>query len=316
MAPLKNIARLLPLAETRRLRGLLTEREHLARCRDAARREMRGANYSPDDRADCAAEILAAGLAETHGTPPRIDDARHSLTAYCGRARNYRRGLERERARDDAERIAAEDRQAWSMVDTLADAEPLPEPTSRVEAWIAAQRAVARLGVGDIPAADLLLYRLARDVSAAVLSAEVGKSHDAYRQAESRAAKSIRERFPDAAALMLALADVNPAPRIDPMDGSTVWLYGYADASRGATTHGKTVAGRMVRNLAAEWRTGTAGGQHARRAENAAAAREVCEVKRRRPRKPTPATARLTDEQRAQAEADAIRKLGRALAHA
>lgn len=311
---------LLPLSTLRAMRDQMTEREHLARCRDAARRELRGSSYSPDDRADCASAILVAGLSETHGATPRRSDPRHSLTAYCHRAQNWRVSLQRSRERDHADALRAEDAAARDILGVLADADPLPEPTTADEAHAVARAVAARLGVAESAPAVDLLCRLARtDPSTrrpptqAAYAAERGCSLAALKQRESRAERDLRSRYGDAATLLRTLhGEVNPAARIDPLDGSTVWLIGYADHSRAATTHGKTVAGRMISDLAADWRTGTDGGAYPRRPLDKADAQAVCTLRKVRTRKPRHGT----PAERLQAEADALRQLGRALAHA
>lgn len=311
MAPVSGS--LLPLDIQRRMRGIMSERELLSLCRDAARREMRGANYSPDDKADCASVLMVTALVECSGTPPRSADRRYSLTAMCGRAKNYRRGLERERARDAADAAEQAESELWS-VDPLAeyaDAILNARPTM-AEAAELGDIAVKRLSVGDILGAADLLTRLAMDVTSEVYSETIEVAHATYRQRESRAAKAIRQRYPDAASMLRELADMNPRPRLDPMDGSTVWWIGYRDHSRPAVTHGKTWSGKLLRNLAAEWRTGTAGGYRADRPVDAEMARAVCNVRTDRRLKPRP---RPHGEAALRVEVESIKALGVALAH-
>lgn len=313
MAPNAHIApSLLPLDVQRKLRGIIAERDLLRLCRDAARHEMRGGRYSPDDRADCASALMVAALADCDGSPPRATDRRYSLTAMCGRAKNYRRSLDSQRARDAADAAERADAEAWT-VDPLAEhAERIAaERLTAGEAAKLAERAAARLDVAEIPGAVDLLARLARDVTGDAYAAERGEAAATVRQRERRAAKAIRARYPDAASLLRALAEINPRPRVDAMDGSTVWLIGYADESRPATTHGKTWSGRAVRDAAAEWRTGTAAGEYPARPADRDAADAACDLRRDNRYRPRP---RPDAADALRAETDAIRKLGYALA--
>lgn len=311
MAPIAGS--LLPLDVQRKLRGYMTEEDLLKRCRAAALRELRGSSFSPDDRADCASSLLVEVLTERaagdlaaveSAAPPRADDRRYSLTVLCGRAANYRRRLQRARAYDQRGAEAEQDRQAWDMAAAMSDAPALPVPITTAEAAALAAALVARLDVADVAGAHDLLARLARDMDGPPYAAEQGVKYATLRQRENRAEKAIRARYPDAAALIRAAVDpeVNPAPRVDPLDGMVTWLCGYIDGSRPAA---HATGGRM----APDWRTGTDGGAYPARPDSAERAREVCKLRRVRKLKRRP-----TEPERVQAEADALRRLGYALA--
>lgn len=81
-----------------------------SRCMAAARLSMRGDSYSSEDRADCAAMLLAE-LWATARTPSGLNRDDCTMTRLVGMAANRRRSLDRDRARDSldaANRAAAE----------------------------------------------------------------------------------------------------------------------------------------------------------------------------------------------------------------
>lgn len=270
MAPHTHTApSLLPLDVQRAIRGIMSDAELVKLCASAARLEMRGANYSPEDRADAAAQLAADVLAECHGSPPRATDRHYSLTALCGRARNLRRSLDRQRQRDAAEAAQRADAELWTVAPlaSLADVLAADALTPDEGAAIAA-RVCARLDLDDVANAADLIARLVRGVTGETVAAERDCAPATIRQRERRAAQTIRQRYPNAAALIAAVADV-----VTP------------DQSREARGHGETVGGAMLRAAANDWRTGTANGAAPTRPDTAEQARALCAMRKARGRR-------------------------------
>lgn len=300
---------LLTITQLRQQRDQLTERELWQRCKDAARLEMRGSMYSPDDRQDCAAQIMADGLATTHGAPPRRDDPKHSLSAYCQRAKTIRRSVERHRARDLAATESEQDAAALSLDALMPDEQPIREVTHD-EAMAAAREACRRIGfqTHDRSPIRALFYGYARDLPGATIAHELGMSPNAYDVACCRARTLVRAAYPSATDFLQALCG-SPVWTIDRLTGEPTLRFALHDDSREA--HDRTHA------LAVEWRTGTAAGSWPQRPESVEQARAACQVRFRR-------SASVTAAQRAarahrkiaadQQQADALRRLGYALA--
>jgi hypothetical protein len=294
----------------REYRDQLTERELWERCQSAARLELRGSRYSSDDRQDCAAQIMADGLAALNGSLPIGTDPKHSLGAYCKRAQTIRRSLERQRARDDLAAQEEQDAHAWS-VDALLPEESAPVEVTAEEASHAAIAACQRLGLdpsrGPVMA---LFYGYARDLPGAQIAHELGMSPNGYDVACHRARALVRAAYPDAEAFLTALCG-DPVWTVDPMTGEPTLRFALHDDSREA--HDRTHA------LAQDWRDGTDAGSWPTRPETIEDARARCEVRYRRG---APQTADKR-RQRAykhtsaeQVEADALKRLGWALAAA
>lgn len=260
---------LLTLAQLRERRDALTERELLDRCKDAARLELRGADFSPDDRLDVAADLMLRVLGETAGAPPSRDDRRYSLTVLCGRAANARRKLQRQREHDDAATQAEQDRHAWSVEALTPDLiDSAPEPISAATASEAADVAAWRLSKAPHSVADRrgyvnlwrYLYGVVRDLPEPIIAHELGLTDKAYSVSCSRARVALRERYPSAVDLVRALIDL----------GASVT----DDASKAA--HDRTHL------LAHDWREGTDAGNWPARPIDKAHADAVCTVRHRR----------------------------------
>lgn len=242
---------LLTLKQLREQRDALTETELMRRCQDAARLELRGAQFSPDDRLDVAADIMLDVLVSTGGAPPNREDRRYSLTVLCGRAANCRRSIESRRKRDDTAATEEQDSNAWA-IDGLTPDVSLPAEVTASEATHAAVEACKRLGLDDSRAPMLaLFYGYARDLPGPVVAAELGLSPNAYDVACCRARTLIREQYPTATAFLKALIGES-VPVVDPMTGETVLRYVQQDDSSPA--HGRTHL------LAKAWRDGTDNG--------------------------------------------------------
>lgn len=275
--------------------------ELLRRCRDAARMAVR-APYSPDDRAECVADMytdvclmaaaemprrpgrpadvlryidrcLSSSVAATAATMPRRNDRRVTFTALRNRAEDWRRS-----------RDAARDRDALKSGGAAQKTEHRDEPEDYAQYLVigAAQSAdvahrAALTIMRELETADygayLLLYQWARHIDGKTAADELGFTHDAYRAATSRAARRIRESH-SAGRLMAILAG-------SPRYRTTEVLFSLRDDSRDA--HGRTPA------LAIDPRDGTVAGADARtlgtwptRPLDATQAREVCRVTRRK----------------------------------
>jgi hypothetical protein len=289
---------LLTIQDLRARRGQITEQELLKRCKDAARLEMRGSNYSPEDRQDCASQIMVDGLAETKGAPPMADDQRHSLAAYCGRAKNVRRSLIRDRERDQTETEAQSLARAWSIDALMPDDVAEIEPVSEAEAWQMVDKIAARLAIDCDQNIATLFYGYIRDMPGPAIAAELEISANAYDVRCLRAKDKIRKSYPTAKSFLRMLVG-EPTIVVDPMTGEPVLRFSRTDDSKAA--HDRTHL------LAEDWRSGTDGGSWPTRPENAEDARRVCEIRhrsggRRKPREISP-----------QVEADALLRLGQAL---
>lgn len=288
----------LPLA-VKRPDGTLNRSEDslLKRATDAARLELRGASYSPDDRADVAAQIVADVLTETDGAPPRRDSRRVTLTALCDRAKTARRSIERQRARDDAKAQTDAERYALSADALGIDFTPAEHAAIVARSSAAAAERAALAGmrlIGLEPDAQspifTLFYVWARGASPEVCAAERGVSHGAWRVRQSRGAKLLRSAY--SAAELLSLVTLGSRK----VGGTTVYVM--ADDSREA--HGRT------RMLAPDWRD---------RADTYPA--EVVTAKLAREDRVHHMTARKrrgSADVQARETADALARLGRALA--
>jgi hypothetical protein len=275
---------------------------------------MRGKRYSSEDRQDCAAQIMLAGLTETGGATPRADDSRHSLASYCGKAKNVRRSIDRMRDRDQLAAETEQDANAWSIDALTPDVFPSAEIT-QTEANHAAVTACKRLGLDDSRAPIVtLFYGYARDLPSAVVASELGMSPNGYDVACCRARELIRSIYPTAEEFLTALCG-DPVWTVDPMTGEPVLTFSKTDASSEA--HNRTHA------MAIDWRDGTNAGSWPVRPEDAKQARSACEVYGGSVRwsRPAPKTA---EQKRAKAhrqisplqiQADSLRRLGQALNH-
>jgi hypothetical protein len=290
----------------REQRQLLTPTELLSRCKSAARLEMRGQMFSTDDRLECAASIMADGVAELKGSMPREGDQRHSLNAYCGRAKNYRRSIQRQRDRDaaDAERCA--DEQAWTLDALMPDYGVDVEPPSMETAARAAEHAMQRLDL-DGENVFTLFYGYCRDLPGPVVADELTISANAYDVRCLRAKAVVRDAYPTAVEFLAALVG-EPIRVDDPLTGETMLRFCLEDASSEA--HNRTHC------LHQPWREGTDAGSWPTRPETADAARAVCEVRQRRAA-PKLAVENIRKATRGtsieQVQADSLLRLSRAL---
>jgi hypothetical protein len=295
------------IAEMRERRNQLSERELWQRCQSAARLEMRGQRYSSEDRQDCAAQILADGIAALNGAMPTSHDPKHSLGSYCKRSQTIRRSLDRQRDRDIAAAEAEQDSAAWTIDALTPDVDPTVE-VSPVDAWNAASKAAERLGFSmTSKPIRALFYGYARDVTGPVVADELAMSPNAYDVACCRGREMVRESYPTAEMFLLALCG-DPVWSVDPSTGEPVLTYSVIDDSSEAHTR--------THILAEDWRDGTDGGSWPDRPETADDARAACEMRQR------PAAPKLAEQNRSkahrqisplQAEADALRNLGLAL---
>jgi hypothetical protein len=294
------------IAEMRARRDQLSERELWQRCQSAARLEMRGSRYSSDDRQDCAAQIMADGIAALNGSMPTNHDPKHSLAAYCGRAKNIRRSVDRMRDRDLAALESEQNANAWSIGALTPDDIPSAE-TDPSEALKMAEDACRRLKIADSGPILTLIYGYARDLPSAVVADELEMSPNAYDVACCRGRALVREQYPTAEDFLTALCG-DPVWSIDPMTGEPMLTFSVTDASKSA--HDRTHA------MAQDWRSGTDGGSWPERPESAEQARAACEI-RHRPAAPKTAEQNRSKAHRKispmQAEADALRNLGLAL---
>lgn len=297
------------IAELRERRDQLSEREHWQRCQSAARLEMRGQAYSPEDRQDVAAQILTDGIEALKGATPTKHDPKHSLGAYCKRVQTARRSLDRQRARDLEAAQTEEDLAAWS-IDALTPDDVATVEVSPDDAWKAAGIAASRLGFDIDTEAPIraLFYGYARDVAGPIVAEELDMSPNAFDVARLRGREIVRESYPTAEDFLIGLFG-DPVWTLDPMTGEPVLTFSVVDASKAA--HDRTHA------LAQDWRTGTDGGSWPERPETADDARAVCEVRHRRAAPGTAEKARTKAHRKIsplQAKADALRNLGLALA--
>jgi DNA-directed RNA polymerase specialized sigma24 family protein len=261
----------------RESKNFMRETDLLTRCRDAARREMRGPSFSSDERLDVASDIMVSIFSETKGAPPRMDDRRYSLTAICGKVANSRRSIEARRRREDE----AADREAWTFDGLDVETDWTPEPISIVERSAMAELAVDRL-LPDL-ATDhqrecvwSLFFKHASDITSEDVASQLGIAHKTLRNRMSEAAKLLRAMYPTPAHLLRRLVPPNePRPAID-VDGSMIWLYGFKDMSSEAVHHGETITGRELRQRASNWRYGTNNGEKPIVATDASHADRLC----------------------------------------
>lgn len=260
---------LLTLAQLRFQRGAMSERDLMNRCKDAARLEMRGKMFSPDDRLDCASKIMLDGLESTNGAPPRGDDPKHSLGAYCKRAQTFRRSVERQRDRDQNATTAEQDSFAWSGDALIPDY--VGEEMTEGDAMHVAVDICRRLKLDDSASPVVsLFYGFARDLPSVVVAAELGLSPNAYDVQCCRARTTVRELYPTAADLLAALVG-DTTTVIDPMTSETVLRFVKQDDSKAA--HDRTHC------LAVAPREGTDAGSWPTRPENRSQADAVCVVR-------------------------------------
>lgn len=311
MSPESLTPSLLTLSDLRRQRLHLTERDLLRRCRDAARLELRGKMWSPDDREDAAAAIMLDVLARTHGAPPISTDPRYSLGSMCKRVQTWRRSAERQRNRDLQHILAIEDASAWTqdaMMPYIAD----EEETTEADARMVATHACRKLGFSDRSNTPIwtLIYGYTRDVVGPICAAELEISANAYDVRCLRAKALIRAVYPDARSLLTRLVGA-PIAALDPMTSEEILRFAIGDHTSEA--HGHTQA------MAQPWREGTDNGRSPARAESADHARSMCNVAHQRP---APARAERNrkrahkDTSPEQMLADSLRSLGRAYASA
>lgn len=163
-----------------------------SRCAAAARLAMRGEMYSPDDRADVAAELLARLYAETP-TPAGLPFELASMTRLIGMASNMRRTLDRDRARDAqdcADRAAAAFSPGLAHLQEQERAETGPDA-----AHGRARDMLSALGLPRLGRAYPVAYTAARSaqgVELETVAAEMGaRDADALRLKAWRAVKAI-----------------------------------------------------------------------------------------------------------------------------
>jgi hypothetical protein len=164
---------LLTVEELRSARNFHTDESLWKLCREAASYAVRPP-FSPEDRADCAAELMTAALATVqtdapivrHGSPasvlwfigqnldrdetsitrqlasmPRVADSRFTFTALANRAADWRRSevAARERAELGAGRDSAHHDEPSPAVDPTVHARKLAEISTRAAAIVAAE---------------------------------------------------------------------------------------------------------------------------------------------------------------------------------
>jgi hypothetical protein len=199
----------------------------LRRANSAASLELRGANYSTEDRADVAATIVADVLALAGGLKLAPENARPStdknsgisadspkvtLTALCDRAKTLRRSIDRQRQHDCAgEKVAREKRALQPAALGIK-----PDDTTAKHAAILgrASVAVARRATDSVfrdlfKLADdgevdrgkpswATLYQWVRGETAEVCAAENGVELSAWKMRANRGGKTIRETWTSA----------------------------------------------------------------------------------------------------------------------
>jgi hypothetical protein len=256
---------MLTLKQLRDRRCQITETELWQRCKSAARLELRGKSFSSDDRDECAAKIMAQGLEDTSGSLPLRDSPRHTLSAYCGRAKNHRRSLEAQRARDDQQAMMELDQSAWADIEVDIYE---PREIDRYEATLISAGIVRRLGMhlgGDVAK---LFYRYVRDLPSADCAEELGMTVPAYDMACSRARVLVRAAYPGAVDFLDALAGGSTYWQ-DPMTQTAILRFVLHDDSSEAK-HGPS------RLLVRPWREGTDNGEYPLRPENRTVADSLC----------------------------------------
>lgn len=279
----------------RRARNRSTDAERAAgllrRCQDAASLEMRGDGFSPDDRADLAAELMARVCADFPHGLPELDDRTVSLTVLCGRAANYRTAVQSQRARnherfllDRAERAASADSVAAEKVREDAETAAIEAPGIAARE---ARRICLALKLDPTGPSFAPIYQWMRDAPGPQCADECGYSAGSWRIRVSNGGKLIRALHADAADMLAAILP-GDATIIDyrEADGTRALMrFAHSDLSREADGHGETYTGRKLREKAGEWREGTDAGDRPVRPINADAAREACKVTQRAPDK-------------------------------
>lgn len=203
----------------RQARDVMTEEELLRIGRSAARLELRGENWSAEDRADCAAEIVFQILAERDGCPPSRANPDMALGHGCHIAKNWRAAQLRRRAAEDRARESEEDRLAQSgagMLEVL-EREQLPADYRAAgaeqgidEAHRAAADAIERLELTAGGPVHSVFYAWARGETSHVCAAENGLSLEAWEKRTTRGKALIRAAFPDYGTLVEALTEDLP----------------------------------------------------------------------------------------------------------
>ena len=225
MAPTRNkitasARRLLgrSVADWRRDAEMIGAAEMLKRARLAARAEMSGGAFDAEDRADCAAEILAATLADiatSHDISSAVavspDDRRATFSAMCGRARNYRAVLLKRRARELADEVALaaatpitellSPRAEVGLVALAARVADVFDALPTVEATVATRAAVADACDGRPPESSGAAQHLA---------AILGTTPTTLRQRITRGRRAILAAHPDARDLLRAVSGTRP----------------------------------------------------------------------------------------------------------
>jgi hypothetical protein len=323
---------LMTLADWRAQRGQMSAYDLLKLARSAARLEMRGANYSADDRADCAAEIVRRVLLDTGGAMPRRESRKVTLTALCGEARNLRDSLDRQRRRDaaDAERAAID----YSLSADAIGAAPDDTPAKHVAIVArygedAAERAVGAVlallfpaPAGSIaaryPAADaariahlhpadspvwLTLYQWVTGATSEQVGERRGMSRPLAAKRLAAGAKFLRGFYSaEDLASRLTLGASIAAGRL---------TYSMADLSREAPHKmAPDIAEHFRRDVC--WREGTDNGRRADRPQDADSARAVCTLSRQNVRpKRERERAKGSGAYRLARQADALTSLAR-----
>lgn len=246
----------------RQAREMMTESELLALAKSAARLELRGAEWSAEDRADCASETVWHILTDCDGSAPPRGSMKGSLTHACHVAKNWRTSKLRQRAADKRAQEAAEDRlsvsgsamwEALEMADIPDGYAAARQAQVIEEAHRVAEDATQRLELTTGGPVHAVFYQWARDESAAVCADENGVSAEAWQKRVERGQALIRAAFPSFGDLLDAIRDSEPI---------TLYRRGRID-----------------------WptREGTDGGTWPQRPEDATEAREACTMRHRCP---------------------------------
>lgn len=328
------------LSDTRTERGLIGASELLRRASDAASFKLGGGIFSPDDRADCTAHILALVLADIRGDTGDTDravtatDRRATFGRMAGLAANYRKALLSRRTRELG------DEQSVAAAQSLA---PATAPERMIDGGGGGTlvqnlaRAIDLLDAANIDA-DADTMAVALDYAADL--PEGSATPAAAKKRLSRGRAKIRTAHPTAAALLAAIAaserertplDCSPILRAPLARTASHYPNGDAaadavftmgvDGSLPAETRRTDGGGSHPSDLPNDWREGTAGGERAQTPATAAAARAVCTVRHTAPQPPSPprtpadAARRARDAatDRAQSSGEARRAVGRAL---
>lgn len=318
----------------------------LKRCQDAARLELRGDQFSADDRLDVASDLMARVLTDYRPNVPMVSDDAVSLTVLCGRARNLRRSIEAVRERDHAAFLSTAAERAASAESesaTIAAEDAAVRAANRADdAKREAARLCGALGVQTGGPCEAVLYQWLRDASGARCAEELGYTAGSWRVRVSAGGKLLRAMHTDAVPMLAAIlpddAGVIDA-RVTAEDGTVSGeiIFAVRDDSREA--HSATRAMADPASGIKHWREGTDAGKRAERPETAADARAACDIRHsrrdpaklaaeaqtrrdaardgRRTRKLTGRSVRLVRESGRsdlQARADALRNIGRAYA--